>query len=71
MANKEKSEESAVMTVPEAGAKLGLSRQGAYNAAARGDLPVLRFGKLMRVPKAAIERMLEGAGAAAGPKAAT
>jgi excisionase family DNA binding protein len=50
-------------TLPEAGEMLGLSRNAAYDAAKRGDLPVIRIGKLMRVPKAAFHRMLEGAGA--------
>jgi len=58
MAEKPKANESAVLTVPEAGAKLGLTRNAAYQAAARGEIPVIRFGKLMRVPKVAIERML-------------
>jgi excisionase family DNA binding protein len=60
MANRAKADESAVMTVPEAGAKLGLTRAAAYQAAARGEIPVIRFGKLMKVPKVAIERMLAG-----------
>jgi excisionase family DNA binding protein len=50
------------MTVPEAGARLGLGRNASYEAAARGDIPVIRLGKLMRVPKVAFERMLERAG---------
>ncbi len=51
--------EKAVLTVPEAGAMLGLSRGSAYEAARRGQLPVLRIGGLLKVPKAAFERMLE------------
>jgi excisionase family DNA binding protein len=54
--------EKAVMTVPEAGAKLGLSRNGSYDAAARGDIPTIRIGKLLKVPTAAFNRMLEEAG---------
>jgi excisionase family DNA binding protein len=50
-----------VYTVPEAGKKIGLSRNAAYAAAARGDLPIIKFGKLKRVPKAAFDRMLEHA----------
>ena len=52
-----------VMTVPEAGKKLGLGRNAAYAAAARGDIPVIRFGKSLRVPIVAFERLLEQAGA--------
>jgi excisionase family DNA binding protein len=55
-------ETSVVMTVPEAGAKLGLGRNAAYEAAARGDIPTIRIGKLLRVPVIAFDRMLEAAG---------
>lgn len=51
-----------VMTVPEAGAKLGLGRSAAYEAAARGDLPVVRVGRSLRVPIVAFERLLSEAG---------
>lgn len=51
-----------VMTVPEAGAKLGLGRSAAYEAAARGDLPVVKLGRNLRVPIVAFERMLADAG---------
>jgi excisionase family DNA binding protein len=54
------------MTVPEAGAKyFGLSRNAAYEAAKRGDMPVIRIGRLLRVPVRALERMLDQAGHAA------
>ena len=42
-----------MMTVPEAGKKL------AYEAAARGEIPTIRFGKLLKVPKVAFQQMLE------------
>jgi Helix-turn-helix domain len=48
-----------VMEVPEAGAKLGLSRNASYAAAKRGDIPTIRIGKLLRVPVRALERMLD------------
>jgi excisionase family DNA binding protein len=48
-----------VYDVPEAGAKLGLSRNGSYEAAARGEIPTIRIGRLLKVPKVAFERMLE------------
>jgi excisionase family DNA binding protein len=48
------------ITVPEAGKKyFGLSRNGAYDAAARGEIPTIRIGRLLRVPVRALERMLE------------
>jgi excisionase family DNA binding protein len=51
-----------VYGVPEAGAMLGLSRNSSYAAAKRGDLPTIKIGKLIRVPKAAFDRMLAQAG---------
>lgn len=48
-----------VYTVTEAGAKLGLNKSASYAAAARGDLPTIRIGKLIKVPKAAFHRMLD------------
>jgi excisionase family DNA binding protein len=54
--------EIVVMTAPEAGAKLGLGRNASYTAAQRGDIPTLKIGRLLRVPKTAFDRMLEKAG---------
>lgn len=51
--------ERKVLTVPEAGAQLGIGRNASYDAARRGDIPVIKLGKLLRVPKLAIERMLD------------
>jgi excisionase family DNA binding protein len=48
-----------VYQVPEAGEMLGLSRNASYEAAKRGDLPTIKIGKLIRVPKAAFHAMLE------------
>jgi hypothetical protein len=47
-----------VYDVPEAGAKLGLCRGRSYEAAKRGDIPTIRIGRLLKVPKAAFEKML-------------
>jgi len=55
---KTNSESVLVMSVPEAGALLGLGRNAAYEAAARGDIPTIRLGKLIKVPKAAFDQML-------------
>jgi excisionase family DNA binding protein len=40
----------ATMTIEAAGELLGLSRSSAYRAAARGELPTLRFGRRLLVP---------------------
>jgi len=50
------------LSVPEAGEKyFGLSRNGSYDAASRGDIPTIRIGKLLRVPVRALEAMLDRA----------
>jgi excisionase family DNA binding protein len=46
------------LSVPEAGRRLGLGKNASYEAARRGELPVLRFGRKLRVPLVAFERML-------------
>jgi excisionase family DNA binding protein len=48
-----------VLTVAEAGELLGISRAFAYELAARGDLPVIRLGRRIVVPKAALLRLVE------------
>lgn len=48
--------------VPEAGEMIGLTRNASYAAAKRGDIPTIRIGKLIRVPKAAFEQLLARAG---------
>ena len=50
------------LSVPEAG-KLyfNLSRNGSYEAARRGELPVIEILNRLRVPVAALERMLDEA----------
>ena len=53
-------EQVEVYEVPEAGAKVGLGRNASYAAAARGEIPTIRFGRLLKVPKAAFDRMLNG-----------
>ena len=50
--------ERLVYTVPEAGRFLGLGRNAAYAAAQRGQIPTIRIGRLVRVPKIPFHRML-------------
>lgn len=57
----------ATISVPEAGKILGVGRQAAYEAVHRGEIPAIRIGRLLRVPRAAFERMLEGQTLSAGP----
>jgi excisionase family DNA binding protein len=48
-------------TIEQAARLLGISRNGAYDAARRGDIPTLRIGKRILVPRAALDRLLDGA----------
>jgi len=50
--------ERMTYTVPEAGKILGLGKAAAYKAARIGEIPVLRFGSRLVVPRAALERLL-------------
>jgi excisionase family DNA binding protein len=47
------------ITVPEAAAMLGLSRNFAYELVKRKELPVVKFGKRLLIPKIALEKRLE------------
>ena len=47
-------------TVPEAAQLLGISKDSAYEAAHRGDLPVRVIGRRLLVPRAALLRLLDG-----------
>ena len=46
------------ISVPEAGRLLGIGRNSAYVAASCGQIPTIRIGRMLRVPKAALMRML-------------
>jgi hypothetical protein len=50
------------LSVPDAGREyFGLSRNGSYEAAKRGDIPTIKVGKLLRVPVVAMEAKLNAA----------
>jgi len=52
------SEGRLCFSVPEAARMLGISRGLAYELARSGQIPVLRLGRRLLVPKVALERML-------------
>ena len=53
------------MSVPAAGREyFGLSRNGSYDAALRGDIPTVRVGRLLKVPVHMMEAKFSQAGAA-------
>ena len=63
-------------TVPEAGRLLGIGRDAAYAAAARGDIPTLRIGRRLLVPLGKLHELvgmkpLERSGRGSTPGAAT
>jgi excisionase family DNA binding protein len=50
--------DSPVMTVEEAAEILRISRNSAYEAVKRGEIPSIRIGRLLRVPRAVILKMV-------------
>lgn len=50
--------EPLCISIPEAAALLGISRNLAYEMARQRQLPVVRFGRRLLVPRAALEKML-------------
>ncbi len=46
------------LTVEEAAETLGLSRAFAYDAVRRGEIPSIRIGRRILIPKKALERLL-------------
>lgn len=54
-------EKRLVFTVEEAAQLLGISRSFAYEAVQRGDIPSMRIGRRILVPKAALQRLLSEA----------
>ena len=51
----------STLTVEEAAEVLGLSRAFAYEAVSRGEIPSIRIGRRILVPKVALERLLNSA----------
>jgi excisionase family DNA binding protein len=52
--------ERLTMTVEEAGRALGISRPTAFKLANSGELPTIRMGKRLLVPRVQLERLLNG-----------
>lgn len=51
-------EQPTIRLWPEAGQLLGLGRASTYEAASRGEIPTLSFGRRLVVPTAALFKML-------------
>ena len=50
------------LTVPQAAEVLGISRALAYELVARGELPSLRLGRRVVVPRRALQNFVDDAG---------
>ena len=60
MTEKETAKEPWTISVPEAGREAGMSKNAAYAAADRGEIPTIRFGRLRRVPVVRWRKILAG-----------
>lgn len=47
------------LTVTEAAELLGIGRSAAYEACQRGQIPTVRIGRRILIPRSALERFLE------------
>lgn len=52
--------ERGTYSAPEAFERLGIGRTKGYELIRTGELPALRFGRRVVIPRAALERMLAG-----------
>lgn len=52
--------EARTVSVEAAARELGIGRRSAYSAARRGELPVIRIGRRMLVPRDALDALLRG-----------
>lgn len=60
MTAKQTTAEQRTFTVEETAKLLRIGRNSAYDAIKSGDLPSIRIGKRILVPKAALDRKLAG-----------
>ena len=54
-----KSDEPLTYSIPFAGSLVGIGKNASYAAARRGEIPTIRFGKKLRVPRAKFLRMFD------------
>jgi excisionase family DNA binding protein len=57
---KARSSKAATVSVDEAAEMIGIGRTSVYTAIRLGQLPSLRLGKRLLVPRAALEELLSG-----------
>jgi excisionase family DNA binding protein len=61
--------ERQAFTVQEVASVLGLSRWAAYEAVKRGDIPSVRIGGRVLIPKGRLQALLDGQGMGTGQRA--
>lgn len=54
--------ERLTLTIEETAKLLGIGRQLAYDKAKTGEIPVIKIGRRLLVPRRALERLLEQGG---------
>jgi excisionase family DNA binding protein len=52
--------ERATLTIEQTAKVLGIGRNSAYEAARRGELPAIRIGRRLLIPRLALEQLLGG-----------
>jgi len=52
-------DDQLLLTVPEVAKVLRIGRNLAYELVARGEIPCVRLGRMIRVPRSSLERWLE------------
>jgi excisionase family DNA binding protein len=58
-------QDKLTLTVPETAALLGISRAHAYELVARHELPAIRLGRRVLIPRQAIQDLIQRGGSAA------
>jgi excisionase family DNA binding protein len=58
-----------ILTVEEAAKLLRIGRNAAYEAARRGEIPVIKIGKRLLVPRLALNKLLGMEASAGSPRA--
>lgn len=53
-------DQGRTLTIAEAARQLRIGKNAAYDAAHRGEIPTIRIGKRLLVPRAAFEKLLAG-----------
>ena len=53
-------EERLTLTIAETARLLGIGRQLAYDRVKAGEIPALKIGRRLLVPRIALEKMLQG-----------